>query len=270
MININILFWNIKNNIKTVPAISYLCKERKINILILSEANRIDSEIIVNSLKKIDFNFTVELPMPSNRTLLFHNIGKRINKYHDGTFYSLFKLKFRNSLLLLASLHLPSMLHNSENEIGAQAAQIKREIEIYEEDLKTDKTMVVGDFNLNPFSELMVSAYGFNAIMDKDIALKIHRTIYNTKYKYFYNPMWTLHGNINNEVLGTYFYHNKPTSYIWNMFDQVLIRPSLMEHFNFNDLEIISRIGEKSLLRDNGRPNSALYSDHLPLKFSIF
>jgi hypothetical protein len=266
---IKVLFWNVKNNIKIVPAISQLCKEHKINVLILSEVNKIEPEIIVNSLKKIDFNFEVELPMPSNRTILFNNIGKRINKFHDGTFYSLFKIKFKKSLILLVSLHLPSMLHNSESEIGAQASQIKREIEIYENELGTDKTIVVGDFNLNPFSELMVSAYGFNAIMDKVIAQKVHRTIYGVKYKYFYNPMWTLHGNINNEVLGTYFHHNKPTSYVWNMFDQVLIRPQLIEHFNYNDFEIISKIGDKSLLKDSGRPNSSLYSDHLPLKFSI-
>ncbi|MGR3765259.1 hypothetical protein [Rossellomorea sp. NS-SX7] len=269
MINIKVLFWNIKNNLKIVPTISQSCREHKINIVILSEANRIDPEIIEKSLRKVDLNFAVELPMPNNRTVLFHNLGKRINKYHDGTFYSLFKIKFKNSLILLVTLHLPSMLHNTENEIGAQAAQIKREIEKYEEELKTNKTIVVGDFNLNPFSELMVSAYGFNAIMDKETALKIDRTIYGVKYNYFYNPMWTLHGNINNNVLGTYFYHSKPTSYIWNMFDQVLIRPQLIEQFNFNELEIISEIGDKPLLKDSGRPHSTLYSDHLPLKFSI-
>lgn len=246
-----------------------MCKEHKINILILSEVNKIDTETIVSNLRMIDYNFNVEIPMPSNRTLLFHNTGKSLSKFHDGTFYSLFKIKHKESLMLLASLHLPSMLYNSENEIGAQASQIRREIEIYEKKLNTNRTIVVGDFNLNPFSELMVSAYGFNAIMDKETSLMIHRTIYGEKFNYFYNPMWTLHGNNNNAVQGTYYYHKKPTSYVWNMFDQVIIRPSLIETFDFNDLEIISKIRNNSLLKDNGRPNDNLYSDHLPLKFSI-
>ncbi|WIV92104.1 hypothetical protein QNH49_22580 [Bacillus bombysepticus] len=207
--------------------------------------------------------------MPTNRTVLFHTFGKRISKFHDGTFYSAFKIKCEGSIIQLVSLHLPSMLHATENDIGFQAALIKRDIEVFEEKLKTDKTIVVGDFNLNPFSELMVSVHGFNAIMCKNTAMKVERTVYSVKYNYFYNPTWALHGNFNNEVLGTFFYHCKPSSYVWNMFDQVLIRPQLIKHFNFEELEVIHRIGDNSILTNSGRPNTKLYSDHLPLKFEL-
>ncbi|MEI2664048.1 hypothetical protein [Rossellomorea sp. LJF3] len=267
---IKVLFWNIKNNPRIIPTVSQICNEHKINVLILCEVNKVDHELIKKSLKRVDLNFEVEMPLPKNRTMLFHNIGKRITKYHDGTFYSAFKLKYKSSLIMIVSLHLPSNLHISENDIGAQASLIKREIEIYENKLGINKTIVVGDFNLNPFSEVMVSAHGFNAVMDKNTAMKIQRTVYREKYSYFYNPMWTLHGNFNNEVLGTYYYHSKPTSYVWNMFDQVIIRPDLIEIFDFNELEIIHKISEdNSLLKPSGRPNATLFSDHLPIKFAL-
>ncbi|MGG0667445.1 hypothetical protein ABE073_02845 [Lederbergia citrisecunda] len=266
---IKILFWNIKNNLNAVPTLSDLCLENKIDIAILCEVSKIPERLIVKSLRKIDPKFVSVLPLPSNRTLLFHNKKHKITKHHDGKFYSLFKIKEDDSLILLISLHLPSMLHLEEEDIGYQAVQIKREIEIHEKELLTNKTIVVGDFNLNPFSKLLVSATGFNAVMDDRVALKKFKTVSQVKYSYFYNPMWTLHGNVKNEVLGTYFYHKKPTSYIWNVFDQVIIRPELIERFNFEELEILNKVNDESLLNTNGRPNDKLYSDHLPIKFEI-
>lgn len=266
---IKIVFWNIKNNLNAVPALTEICSEHKIDIVVLCEANKVPEQLFLKNLRKTDANFDSTLSLPTNRTLLFHNKKHKITKHHDGKFYSLFKINESDSPILLVSLHLPSMLYYDEDDIGHQATLIKREIEIYEEELQTNKTIVVGDFNLNPFSKLMVSATGFNAVMDYKIALKKFKTVSQVKYSYFYNPMWTLHGNVKNEVLGTYFYHKKPTSFIWNVFDQVLLRPELIERFKFEELEILHKVGDESLLNANGRPNDKTYSDHLPIKFEI-
>ncbi|MDR4222308.1 endonuclease/exonuclease/phosphatase family protein [Priestia megaterium] len=269
MITINVLYWNIKNNVNVVPLLSQLCKENSINVLILSETKGIDPEYIVRKLNDNDENYSAELPMPGNRTYLFHSLKGKIVKVKDGKFYSAFKIIDSSSLMLLISLHLPSRLYKSDDDIGHEASLVRRDIEKLEEEFQTNRTMVVGDFNLNPFSKPMVASYGFNAIMCKETALKLTRTVDREPYKYFFNPMWSLHGNLENQVLGSYYHHKSPVSYVWNMFDQVIIRPSLIELFDFNELEILHKINETSILKSSGRPNDNDFSDHLPLKFKI-
>lgn len=265
----NILFWNVKNNIKLVPYLPQLCSENNVNILILAELKNIEPEYVVRRFGESEVKFKNNLSMPGNRTHLFHSLDIRVNKIKDGKYFSAFKLKLNESVTILLSIHLPSRLYRYDNEIGYKCVEIKREIELLEEEYNSNNTIVVGDFNLNPFSEHMVSTVGFNATMSKEIAMKIYRTVDGEKYKYFFNPMWTLHGNINNNVIGSYFHHKNPISYVWNMFDQVLIRPSLIEKFNFNELKLIDRIGDTTLLNKQGIPNAKEFSDHLPLKFEI-
>jgi hypothetical protein len=63
---------------------------------------------------------------------------------------------------------------------------------------------------------------------------------------------------------GTYYYRSsQQVSYFWNTFDQVLLRPALLDFFSQDDLRVISEIGDKHLMTENGI--SAAYSDHLPI-----
>jgi hypothetical protein len=98
------------------------------------------------------------------------------------------------------------------------------------------------------------------------------RQVYFEEKAYFYNPTWYLHGNPKLNIMGSYYLHsNEPTNYFWNLFDQVIMRPSLIEYFNLDELSLITKINtsERSLLNQNGRPNKVNYSDHLPLKFNL-
>lgn len=256
-------------NMEAISVLPQLCNEKDIDILILCELGAMDIEYVERRLRETGKKYQAVLPLPNDRTYFFHSTKKRIGKVKDGRFYSAFKILDGSSPILLVSLHLPSRLYKTENDIGAHAAQIKREVEELETELNTNKTVIVGDFNLNPFSEGMISSHGLHAIMCKETAMKLKRTVDNEVFKYFFNPMWSLHGNMDKEVLGTYFHHTSQTSYVWNMFDQVLIRPQLIERFDFKKLEIVHTINETSILNKNGRPDKKNFSDHLPLKFTM-
>ena len=82
----------------------------------------------------------------------------------------------------------------------------------------------------------------------------------------FYNPMWSFFGDIS-KTHGTYYYSAaRQFSLYWNMFDQVLVRPSLIDSISPKDIRILTSISEMSLVDKKGKPN---VSDHLPLFFSI-
>lgn len=167
--------------------------------------------------------------------------------------------------------HLPSKLSiRGEFEQYEYANKIIEEILGLEAE-DGDNTVVCGDLNMNPFECGVAAARGFHAVMDAHTAQKQLRTIKGKSYKFFYNPMWTLFGDKGRgDVAGTIYYdHSEHLQYFWNMFDQVLIRPQLIGQFDMAELKIISRDRNYSLLNQNGRINTIVYSDHLPIKFKI-
>jgi len=54
----------------------------------------------------------------------------------------------------------------------------------------------------------------------------------------------------------------------WYMFDQVLIRPDLLDYFDIQDLRILTSDGDTNFLSRNGIPRKEI-SDHLPLIFKL-
>ena len=58
------------------------------------------------------------------------------------------------------------------------------------------------------------------------------------------------------------------TRAIWNIYDQVIIRPALRARFVENSLRIIKETKTRFLLDSNGHPDKKI-SDHLPIVFEI-
>lgn len=130
--------------------------------------------------------------------------------------------------------------------------------------------MLVGDLNMNPFERGLVSSVGLNAVMSRRIAARATRTVQDRSYPLFYNPMWGKFGDLESDTAGSYFYDNaQHVNYFWHIFDQVLLRPELAKRFNSDRLSVVKSVGARSLVRPNGRPDSTLYSDHLPIVFEL-
>lgn len=127
---------------------------------------------------------------------------------------------------------------------------------------------------MSPFELGMVQAYGFHAVMSRKVAQTQTRQVQGRSYPFFYNPMWGLQGDSTQGPPASFYYSasGKPTAYFWHMFDQVLIRPSLLTYFddcgNTNPQILVSD-GVNSLLTEKGYPNKEQISDHLPLLFRL-
>ena len=179
---------------------------------------------------------------------------------------SIFRLSIEGSLgLSLAAVHLPSKVNWSDADQDLALTEIRRDVERFEGSEGHMRTVVVGDFNTNPFSAGMAGAIGMHAVMSLSIAESGGRTVAGRKYEYFYNPMWGLFGDKNSGPPGTYFFRSgKPLIYFWNMYDQVLLRPVLARHLT-GGVRILDSDGRQTLMTSRGLPDAGRASDHLPI-----
>ena len=170
--------------------------------------------------------------------------------------------------ILLAVLHFQSRRSWTSSAQALQAPVTQREISETEDTVGHRRTLLVGDFNMNPFDLGMIGAQALNAVMARDLVQNEERTVAGQSYRYFYNPMWGHFGDRTPGPPGTHFYPAaSPEGVYWNMFDQVLLRPALMD--SLVELRIVDSDGQSSLVTERGRPRSSTASDHLPILFRL-
>ena len=137
-----------------------------------------------------------------------------------------------------------------------------------ESDLNTKNTIIVGDFNINPYDKSCVSARYFHSIPVFEETIRETRKVAGKEYQMFYNPMWNFLGDFK-EPYGTYYYNSAYTvNPFWNIYDQVIIRPALRKSFVDESLKIITKTVSTSLIDDKKHPDHSI-SDHLPITFEI-
>lgn len=197
--------------------------------------------------------------------------------YKEDKHVSLFKVHEKKRNYLLAAVHFSSAMYKSEESRGKRADDLAGFIENQEKDCNKERgiseeeyqTIVVGDFNLHPFSSGIIGCHGFQAVYDIRAAKKGSRIVEDEERRFYYNPMWDIMGK-HSGIMGTYYCESDQDdrSFYWYTFDQVLIRPILIERFVWDEFAVITEISGKTLLQ-NGKINKKTYSDHLPIKFEI-
>jgi hypothetical protein len=76
--------------------------------------------------------------------------------------------------------------------------------------------------------------------------------------------MWSLLGDESRWPPGTFFRRESAAiGYFWHMFDQVLIRPALLDAFAFENMHVLTTTGARDIY--DGEIIDASISDHLPL-----
>jgi hypothetical protein len=172
--------------------------------------------------------------------------------------------------ILLAVSHFPSKFNWSDESQAFECVELSNSIRNAEQQIGHSRTVLVGDLNMNPFEDGIVSAMGLHAVMTRHIAQKKSRVVQEKEYPFFYNPMWSLFGDATAGPPGTYYYTSSEHKvFFWNIFDQVLVRPDLLNLFGTEDLMIIDSYGDISLLNEQHVPDTEISSDHLPILFRI-
>lgn len=266
---ITFAFWNLNKHDLSREIVD-LCSELNIDIIILAEHENIDENIIRFRFSELNLHYKLEYIDKKSKVIVIRKAIIGCSVIREGFRYSTYKITYSKDInLLLFAVHLPSQLHKSESEITTFCCRVKNEIESIERECGNNKSLIVGDFNMNPFSKGMIDVYAFNSIMCKKTSMKIKRRVDKQDMYYFYNPMWHVMGNRDNNVLGSYYHHKCASSYVWNSFDQVIIRPHIVELLDEKELKFINEFGKHNLIKSNGKLDTKRYSDHLPLLFKL-
>jgi hypothetical protein len=172
--------------------------------------------------------------------------------------------------ILLVGVHLKDRrtIHTEEGR-GLSTIEVREAIRRVEASTGHRRTILVGDLNMNPYEAGVVGTQALHAVMTRDLARSMEGLAARDRYPCFYNPMWSCFGDRSPGPSGTHYYPNadEPTNHFWHIYDQVLIRPDVLDRFT--GVTILTGDGEESFVTPGGRPRAGVYSDHFPLYFEF-
>lgn len=258
-----ILFWNTHQNKNINTVLSELIIENNASIIILAEYSaKIDDLITLLSSYGIIMR---QYDSCCERIKLLGSLDcveLRLDDNH-------YTIQIINNKDILCCVHLNSKLHTGhEGYREILIDRIVHDLQTIEQEIGTENSMVVGDFNINPYEASCIDARYFHSIPVCSEAERRSRTVAGTEYFMFYNPMWNLLGDFQ-KPYGTYYYNESGTqNTYWNIFDQVILRPALKERFLKDSLKILTETETRYLLDSSGHPDKNI-SDHLPIIFEI-
>jgi exonuclease III len=265
---VTFLFWNLAR--RDIPdVVAGLVLEHNVDVVLLAENVTQRGRLLekLNASDRPRYHFAPS--WSQTKVDIFSTFLPQFIKPHaDEHRASLRKIQLPGCPeILLCAIHLPSRAAWEEADLIDEAKEVNHFIREEEKSVGHSRTIVVGDFNMDPFSRGLTSANGFNAVMTRSVAQRVSRTILGRVHPFFFNPMWSHFNDGTTKPGGTFYY--SPSGYkslYWHMLDQVLIRPELISKFEASSLRILDVYSGGSLTNASGRPK---ISDHLPIIFRM-
>lgn len=263
-----IIFWNVNNSDLT----SYVCSladTTEADVIVLLE-NKVSSSDTLRALQK-EVSGDYYIPNTISEKKRFHCFCRKsefdISEVHAGFRTSVRKFHIGSHRLLLALVHGVDIRNYDVETRQSFVQELSSDLSLIKEQQGTNKLVVIGDFNMNPYDSGMNQAAGFNAMMTKACVTRGVRRHLNKDYELYYNPMWSLFGDISEGPAGTVYDISNQGPYGWSMLDQVVLNHSVVDMFE--DVKILTAAGPYSLMNNKGRPDSKNVSDHFPILLAL-
>lgn len=271
--NYNVVFWNCNGKDSESDfrnCLSEITRDNNVDIIALCECKSNSSDVL-NTLQNINpsFSFVGESEamkeigciriFTSLPTKAF-TVERKSKRFISYVFHNKFDLCF---------VHLKSVLSIKEESKTMEDFAVLEDIKNQDNAKHVSlKKFIVGDFNSSPYSNSLVNSRLFNSVRYGEAKRSCHRKDHYL-YDVYINPTWELLGKKGAHIYGTI--HN-PTSEYYNLgtylFDQVIFNRDLIRNYDEDSLKIIHSTTNHSLVSPRGTI-STLYSDHLPIFFTI-
>jgi hypothetical protein len=269
---VSLFFWNMNK------------KHSKDIIVNLASTSRYDVDIIMLAESIIDPAEMLSALNQSGEPYYHYSPNINCKKIQIFTKFSsdFLKIKYETPRLTIRELKLPGKqdiflavthfidkINYNPDSQHEEAMSLANNIRLIEKEAGHSRTVLVGDLNMSPFEPGVAGAMALHGVMSRNIANKGERTVQGINYPYFYNPMWGMYNDGTHGPPGTYYRSESGhMALFWYMFDQVLIRPALLDYFNCENLHIVDFDGKASFLSTEGLPKASI-SDHLPIAFKL-
>jgi len=266
------LFWNVmKKDLRA--AIADLAAEQATDVLLVAESGASDESVAAALRTATGLEYTA-LSSPEDKVRIFTRLPPAgwslLQRDAVVARMAIWNVVVgRSGDFMLVVVHLASKSNYDAVDQALLAAEVAEEIRRVENVVGHTRTLIVGDLNMNPFEPGVTAANALHGVMTRRIAEQIERRVQGKSYRFFYNPMWGCFGDRTDGPPGTY-YHRSPqvAETFWHTFDQVLLRPDLMNQLE--DLVILDHIrGEPLVTHPRGLPRADDFSDHLPIAFRL-
>lgn len=263
-IGMKILFWNTNKNENINPYVVNLVQDYNIDLLVLAEYAA-DGETLSEWLGAGRQRLAYGNTLGCDRIQIWSSYVN-IEAGVQDTYYS---MQVIQDEFILCCVHLASDLHGDySDERLAIIRRIMHDIKTMENEIHSQKTIIIGDINEMPYGRGCLNADGFHGLPALEAGDKPTRKVHGVAYRKFYNPMWSLLGDFSYPP-GTYFRNQaKLHSPMWYMHDQVILSKDVLRLFNKESLQIITSCGGVDFMDKNKHPNKKI-SDHFPIVCEI-
>ncbi|RKI99377.1 endonuclease/exonuclease/phosphatase family protein [bacterium D16-54] len=255
-----ILFWNVHRNKNINRYIASIVEDNEIDILVMAEYNADENELYA-LFRENQQNLIKCFTSGCDRINVWSNYVN-IKSGSQGDYHS---IQILLDKYVLCCVHLISDVHGDRSEERLEDIHsIMYDIQKTEEDINSQRTIIIGDFNEMPYGKGCLNANGLHGLPELKITDEPTRSVDKKNYRKFYNPMWSLMGDFSYPA-GTYYLNqSKLHSPMWYMHDQVIISQEVLPVFIKEKLKIITTCSYADLKNKNQHPNKKI-SDHFPI-----
>lgn len=254
----NILFWNIKGN-NLQRHIKQCLIENNVDVAVFAEYKGTDFLLLS---KELNYSYHyVETIGGCDKVALL--VSKSVNATikREQSRYALYEIETNEKHYIIAGVHLQDR-HSTDTAVRIETiGRLMNDIKNLEQSSKCNNTIVIGDFNANPYDDELLQMNAFHAVPFKEVIRRSEtRRIDGVSYRRLYNPV--IHFLSEDEQnYGSFYYSQGSKTPVWHCLDHVLLGKSLIDAVY--SLRYIKKIGKISLLKQV-KPDPSI-SDHLPL-----
>lgn len=254
----NILFWNLKKNSIEEYIVSCII-ENDIDVAIFTEYDGIDFNALE---KKLRTQYKTAAYVQNDiKVKIIARCSIEVKVLQEQHRYCIYQIKSEMNTYLVCGTHLEDRRNYKSADRIQTISNIVSDVEENEDIFQCDNTIVIGDFNANPYDDELLSVYAFNSVLFKSVIQQNEMKEWNgTKKKRFFNPI--LH-YISEEtgMYGSFYYSGSHETSYWHCLDQAIVRKGLVN--KISSVKYLKKIDGYELIKDI-RPNKEI-SDHLPL-----
>lgn len=288
---VRFLTWNLQNKNTDLrqQVLGELVREHSIDVVVLQEAygEAVPAELARHGYREINYPL---LASPGGvrifideLTIWQFDVRRSQDHFKKLVFVELSRLRGRDRFTV-AAVHLHSKAGNTERQQLWKNYGLLQQLAQWETEFASQRTVLVGDFNANPYEVNLRDPNLLRAQEDRQLIRLLQQrqraADEAVKPDFWYNPMWNLLGDFDpaapagSRPTGTHFRYTDDETPMWSLLDGFLVRPALMDAVLHPESAIISRTASTQFLKPTiiGRGDNLIREDlpdHLPIIFAL-